>query len=176
MLRLNLSSPLLLLAMVVSPLAQAHVTLATGEAHINSHYKAVLQVPHGCQGSPTTAIRVQIPDGMIDARPQPKPGWEIDLTQGEYDEPHELYGSKVESGVQEIAWQGNTLADEYYDEFVFTGYLSSDLEPGSPLPLPVVQECEDGTTRWIDTPDSDASSQDHSDTPAPVLKLLPIQQ
>ena len=45
--------------------ALAHITLETQEAAAGSTYKAVLRVPHGCEGKATTAVRVQIPEGVI---------------------------------------------------------------------------------------------------------------
>jgi periplasmic copper chaperone A len=54
-----------LLSSAAIPSAQAHVSLANREAAPNSSYKAVLQVPHGCDGEATTAVRVQIPEGVI---------------------------------------------------------------------------------------------------------------
>ncbi|TIM61759.1 MAG: DUF1775 domain-containing protein, partial [Mesorhizobium sp.] len=42
--------------------ALAHITLETQEAAVGSTYKAVLRVPHGCEGKATTAVRVQIPE------------------------------------------------------------------------------------------------------------------
>ncbi len=40
--------------------ASAHITLETQEAAVGSTYKAVLRVPHGCDGKATTGVRVQI--------------------------------------------------------------------------------------------------------------------
>ena len=34
-------------------------------------------MPHGCSGSPTTAIRVRVPAGIIGVKPMPKPGWQL---------------------------------------------------------------------------------------------------
>ena len=45
--------------------ALAHITLEQREAPAGSTYKAVMRVGHGCEGSPTIAVRVQIPDGVI---------------------------------------------------------------------------------------------------------------
>ena len=45
--------------------ALAHITLAQTEAAAGSTYKGVLQVGHGCEGAPTTSVRIQIPDGVI---------------------------------------------------------------------------------------------------------------
>lgn len=156
---------------VAAPAAFAHVTLEQQKAPIGETYKAVLRVPHGCDGSATTAIRVQVPEGIVAARPQPKGGWDLATEKGDYEQAHDLYGSTIKSGVREIDWTGGHLPDAYYDEFVFSGYLSNDLKPGTTLYVPVVQECERDAIHWIDRPD-DGSDID-SDTPAAELELLP---
>ena len=61
-------------AVVVVCSACAHVTLETREAPVGTPYKAVLRVPHGCEGAATVALRVRIPEGMIAVKPMPKPG------------------------------------------------------------------------------------------------------
>jgi uncharacterized protein YcnI len=53
-------------AVALSPLAaSAHVVLDQREAAVGTYYKPVFQIGHGCEGSPTTALRVKIPDGVI---------------------------------------------------------------------------------------------------------------
>jgi uncharacterized protein YcnI len=153
----------------LAPRAFAHVTLEQSQAPVGMSYKAVLQVPHGCDGSATTAIRVRIPEGVIDVKPMPKPGWTINLVKGKYAAAHSLYRARVSEGVTEIDWSGGRLPDEYYDEFVFQSFLASDLQPGQMLYFPVVQECEKGIHRWIEIP---AEGADYPE-PAPGLKLVP---
>ena len=68
--------------LAVSP-AAAHVTLEHREATIGSSYKAVFVVPHGCAGSATVKVRVQIPDGVIAVKPMPKAGWKSGSHQGQ---------------------------------------------------------------------------------------------
>jgi uncharacterized protein YcnI len=149
--------------------ALAHITLETKEAAIGGSYKAVLRVPHGCKGSATVKVRVRIPEGVINAKPQPKPGWTLELVKGAYKKTYATFhGGTVANGVQEIAWTGN-LPDEYYDEFVFKAYLTPDLKAGGTLYFPVVQECEKGVDRWIEIPVKGKTSP----FPAPGLKLLP---
>jgi uncharacterized protein YcnI len=148
--------------------AFAHVTLEQKEAPVGAAYKAVLRVPHGCDGSPTTAIRVRIPEGVIDVKPMPKPGWTLSLLKGKYAKSHSLYRAEVNEGVTEIDWSGGRLPDEYYDEFVFQSFLANDLQPGKTLYFPVVQECEKGVQRWIEIP---AEGSNYSE-PAPGLKLI----
>ncbi|WP_342241408.1 YcnI family copper-binding membrane protein [Inquilinus sp. OTU3971] len=152
--------------------AFAHVTLETQEAPVGGTYKAVLRVPHGCEGSPTVRIRVQIPEGVIAVKPMPKPGWTLETVKGKYAASYDYYGTPTSEGVTEVVWSGGRLPDEFYDEFVFRSYLTAGLKPGAHLYFPVVQDCEAGTDRWIEIP-AEGKDADDYETPAPGLKLLP---
>ncbi|MDB5775285.1 MAG: hypothetical protein JWP38_1418 [Herbaspirillum sp.] len=152
-------------ALSVSIPAAAHVTLDNPHAAVGSYYKAIFNVPHGCMGSATLKIRIRIPDGVIAVKPQPKAGWTIDIVNGAYAKPFALHGAQVASGVREVSWSGR-LPDAYFDQFVFQAYLTPDLPAGTVLYFPVVQECEKGVSRWID-------SKEPSATPAPHLTLSP---
>jgi uncharacterized protein YcnI len=153
--------------------ASAHVTLETAAAPVGAPYKAVLRVPHGCDGAATIALRVRIPEGIIAVKPMPKPGWKIDIVTGKYAKAYNYFhGAKLSEGVSEISFSGGNLPDAFYDEFVFSAFLASDLEPGRTLYVPVVQECEKGINRWIEIPAEGKSPADYPE-PAPALKLLP---
>jgi uncharacterized protein YcnI len=153
--------------------AFAHVTLETQQAPVASTYKAVFRVPHGCEGKPTTKVRVQIPEGVIAVKPQPKPGWTLEKVKGQYAKPYDYYGTPTSEGVKEIVWSGGNLPDDEYDEFVLRAYLAGDLKPDTMLYFPVVQECPDGAVeRWIEIPEAGKSADDY-EKPAPGLKLLP---
>lgn len=150
--------------------APAHVTLDPPEAAVGTTHKAVFRVPHGCAGAATSRLRIRIPEGVIGVKPMPKPGWELEKLHGTYAQPHDLYGTPVSEGVTEVAWSG-ALPDDEYDEFALLAYLSSDLEPGTTLYFPVVQECQDGSTaRWIELPQAGHGAHGHA-TPAPGLDL-----
>ena len=154
--------------------AAAHVTLEGKQAAVGSYYKAVFAVPHGCAGSATTRIRVQIPDGVIGVKPMPKAGWNVQSTTGKYATEYELHGRKLTEGVTEVAWSGGKLPDENYDEFVMLTYLTDTLKPNTTLYFPVVQECEQGVSRWIEIPADGEGGHDHgSKWPAPGVKLTP---
>ena len=157
-------------ALVAGP-AYAHITLEQGEAPVGAPYKAVLRVPHGCDGKATVAIRVQIPEGVIAAKPMPKPGWKLDKIKGKYAKSYDYYGTPTSEGVKEIDWSGGSLADDEYDEFVVRAMLTPDLPVGQMLYFPVVQECEGGAVeRWIQIPAA-GQSEDDLETPAPGVKL-----
>lgn len=152
--------------------ASAHVTLETQQAPAASIYKAVFRVPHGCQGSATVKVRVQIPEGVIAVKPMPKPGWALETVKGKYEKAYDYYGTPTSEGVREIVWSGGRLPDEFYDEFIARVYLTGDLAADTTLYFPVVQECEQGADRWIEIPAQGKTADDY-ETPAPGLKLLP---
>ena len=160
--------------LAMSP-AMAHITLEGKQAAVGSYYKAVFAVPHGCKGSSTIKIRVQIPEGVIGVKPMPKAGWNVDTVTGKYATSYAYHGARIAEGVTEVDWSGGKLADQNYDEFVMQTFLTDTLKPDTTLYFPVVQECEQGVSRWIDIPaEGQGGGNDHgSKTPAPGVKLLP---
>jgi periplasmic copper chaperone A len=173
---LNASRSPLAIALAATALAassaSAHITLQTREAAVGSFYRAVFVVPHGCAGSATTRIRVQIPEGVIDVKPMPKPGWNVGTVKAKYAKPYDFHGAELTEGVKEVEWSGGRLPDDFYDEFVVAMFLTGDLKPDAMLYFPTVQECEQGISRWIDIPVDPAQAHD-SKWPAPGVKLLP---
>lgn len=160
-------------ALVSSP-ASAHVTLEQRESAVGSFQKVVLRVPHGCDGSATVKITVQIPEGVIAIKPMVKPGWTIDIKRGAYAKAYSyLHGAKFTEGPKEITWSGGNVPDAYYDEFVLSGFIAGELPSGGMLYFPVVQECEIGAHRWIEIPSGKANER--LSEPAPGLKLLPAK-
>jgi len=150
--------------------ASAHITLEQEEASANSSYKAVLRVPHGCEGAATTTVRVQIPEGLIVAKPMPKPDWQVELKEGDYAKAYDYFESKVTKGVKEIAWTGGNLPDSFYDEFVFRVRIT-DFPPGTVVYLPTVQECNSAGERWIEIPEAGKSADDY-EFPAPGFTII----
>lgn len=154
---------------VLSTGAYGHATLEVRQAPANSYYKAVIRTPHGCNGSPTIAVRVQIPEGVTGAKPQPKPGWEVEIVAENLAEPAtDAHGNTITTRVTEIHWTGGRLLDEHYDEFVLRVRLPD--RAGETLYFPTVQECEEGADRWIEIPAEGQSAHDF-DYPAPSVTL-----
>src|SRR3954467_11354568 len=166
----KLAPAVVLLAVIAIAPASAHVTLEKRQGAGGSYYKAVFAVPHGCAGSATVKLRVQVPEGVIGIKPMPKPGWTLETVKGKYATEYECHGSKFFEGVREGVWSGGKLADDNFDEFVFSSYLTAGLKPDTTLYFPVVQECEQGVSRWMFSP-SEGAHPHESKTPAPGLKL-----
>ena len=155
-----------------SSAALAHVSLQLTEAPVGSTYRAIFQVPHGCEGNPTNVVRVQIPEGVIAVKPQPKACWMLEKIKGAYAKSYDYYGTPTSEGVKEIVWSGGNLGDDEYDEFVFRAYITDTFKPGQTVAFPVVQECEGGaTTRWIEVPAEGKSADDYQH-PAPTIKIV----
>jgi uncharacterized protein YcnI len=147
----------------------AHITLENREAPAGSTYKAVLRVPHGCEGSPTVAVRVKIPEGVFNVKPMPKPGWTIEAKKGKYAKSYDAGHGGMTEGVLELSWSGGKLPDDNYDEFVFRAALAGDLPAGKPIYFPVVAECEKGVERWIEIP---AAGKKLDDLQFPAAELM----
>ena len=140
----------LFLADVTVPFAVAHVVLEQPRASAGGYYKAVFQVSHGCSGSATNRLTVQVPDGVSGIKPMPKPGWSLSIQGG-----------------TEVTWTGGVLADAHYDEFVMLTRLPA--KPGK-VYFKVLQECEKGRQDWVQVPELDKPARD-TRFPAPVLVI-----
>jgi len=160
----------LTILVATSGAALAHISLETGEAAVESNYKGILRVPHGCNGAATTKIRVQIPEGVVAVKPMPKSDWTVEVVRAKYAKTYTLYGAEISEGVTEIIWTGN-LPDDFYDEFAFRGRLTDQLKVDTVLYFPVIQECGKTTERWIDIPLVN-QTEDDLQFPAPGLKLI----
>lgn len=149
--------------------AQAHVELEQPKAAAGALYKAAFMISHGCKGSPTTRVTVQIPEGVRTARPQPKPGWTLATRTQALAVPYELYGRKVTEEVTAVSWEGGPLANAHYDQFVVLVRLP---DRAGPLYFKVMQECEQGRMDWVDVPAAGTAAR-KPDFPAPMLQIEP---
>jgi len=114
---------------------------------------------------------VQIPDGVIATEPKPVAGWNVETVKGKYEGEVDYRGAKVSEGIKEVAWSGGKLPDKTRQEFVIETYLAGSLKPNTTLYFPVVQECEQGVSRWIEVPPDGPTHSHEGKWPAPGVKL-----
>ncbi|KPH08264.1 DUF1775 domain-containing protein [Rhizobium acidisoli] len=150
--------------------AEAHVTFLNKEATQDSTILATLQLPHGCDGKATTEVRVKLPEGFVFAKPQPKAGWELEVSKGDYQKSYDNHGDKVKSGAVEIRWKNGNLSDDFYDTFVIQGKVSG-VEAGTSLAFPVTQMCGDTVEAW-DQVAKEGGDAHGMKSPAPLLKVV----
>lgn len=143
-------------AMLLPSLAHSHAALEQTQAESGSQYKGVMSISHGCDGSATTKITIDMPDGFRGAKPMPKPGWQVDIVTTPRETPYEWQGKMYYDDVSKITWFGNTLADDHFDEFVFKGLVA--VGNTYKLYFPVHQECVVGAKHWVQTPEQQADA------------------
>ena len=95
---------------------------------------------------------MQIPEGVIGVKPMPKPGWTLETVKGKYAVEYENHGRKISEGSRK--WSGAAASSPTTITMSSSSatYLTAGLKPNTTLYFPVVQECEQGVSRWIDIP------------------------
>ncbi|PZX13678.1 hypothetical protein LX81_03229 [Palleronia aestuarii] len=143
--------------------AFARITLAESQAAAGRTYRAVLRVADSCDDAATTALRVELHEGVYVAKPMPKAGWKLETLTGPYTTPFDNHGNGVNEGMREIVWSGGKLEDAWYDEFTFRAAIEVEIAPGTDLTIPVAQDCGIITQNWTATitGTADDSTGDH---------------
>lgn len=158
-------------SLIAAAPAVAHVTITPAEAPADGYATLQVQVPHGCDGSPTKTIRVQIPESVPSVTPQVHPGWEVTTEDGPKDAV-ELHGETVTRGVKEVVWMAadaGPLPDERLDVFGMSVKLPAG-KAGDPVHFPTLQQCVKGETGWIQIPQA-GESEDDLESPAPAVVM-----
>lgn len=150
--------------------AFGHATLEAGEAAVGSTYKAVLRVPHGCDGKATNEVHVKLPEGFIAAKPMPKAGWALEIIRGKFQKTYDYHGTPTADGPLEIRWSGGALPDDQYDEFVVRGTFAGGKE-GDVMHFVATQICGDAKVAWDEIAASDQNPHDLKH-PAPSVTLV----
>ena len=136
----------------------AHIALSQPSFEAGQNYAAFFKVEQGCDGSPTIALNVEIPDGVIVLDTPPKPGWTVNA-------------KRDQGQVTGVTWRGK-LAAKDADQFGL--FVKLPAKPGT-LYFPVLQQCEKSEIRWSDIPAAGQAPRDVLH-PAPVLQLIAAAQ
>ncbi|WP_342107103.1 DUF1775 domain-containing protein [Methylobacterium sp. SI9] len=160
---------------LVASSAQAHAVLERKQASPGSTYRGVVQIMHGCDGKPTTQVRVSIPEGLIGAKPMPKAGWTLAMTRGAYARTYATHHGTASEGVTSITWSGGSLPDDEVDEFTFLAQVADTFEPGATVYVPVQQDCTEGSHSWSDIPKPGQDAHDLK-AAAPAFRIVQVAQ
>ncbi len=151
--------------------AGAHVFIQEPEVPTDGFGYLDFIVPHGCDGSSTTQVTVQIPENVPSVTPEVQPGWTLETKTGPKEEV-ELFGETVTEGISEVTWtaeNGQELPDEQARRFWLEAKLPAG-EPGESVYFPTIQTCEKGETRWIEVP-AEGETEENLESPAPAVVL-----
>jgi periplasmic copper chaperone A len=157
------------LTLALAGTAGAHITANPPEGPSDGYATISFQVPHGCEESPTTQVRIQIPPSVPSATPSVHPLWDVATKEGKKDKV-ELHGETVTRGVSEVIYTAKQpLPPDRLDSFAVSLKLPAG-EEGDSVYFPTVQRCEQGQTRWIQIP-AEGESAEELEEPAPAVVL-----
>jgi uncharacterized protein YcnI len=150
--------------------ASAHVTIEASTTAAGAFAVLTVSVPHGCDGSATTKVEIQIPAGIDEVTPTRNPFWTDAKNTEQLDPPvTDEDGNEITERVASVAYTARTpLPDGYRDAFELSLQLPDD--EGATLVFPIVQTCEQGEAAWIEVP-AEGQSEDDLELPAPAITL-----
>lgn len=147
----------LALVLLTASVASAHPSFNPNQLPAGEAVDAVLVVPHGCDpeggmpedggASPTVVLDLQLAPEVTAFETHEIEGWEV---------------KREQDVVSWTATDGGTT-----DPIQLPVTLTVDGPVGEPIYLSAFQECEEGSFRWIGTPDDEAEY--------PAVKLTPTE-
>jgi uncharacterized protein YcnI len=162
------------LSLLTAAPALAHVSISPSEAEAGAYAVLTVSVPHGCDGSPTTTVAIQVPEPILAVTPTRNPLWRVEKVMEKLQEPvTDSHGTKVTERVGQVVYSARTpLPEGYRDAFQLS--LRMPETAGETLVFPVVQSCKRGETAWIET--AEAGGDAHElEAPAPTVTLVEAQ-
>jgi uncharacterized protein YcnI len=141
-----------LLALSAPLAASAHVEVDPTSAAAGSYSLLTFSVGHGCDGSPTTGITIDIPESIASVTPTVNPGWDVTpLSNGQ------------------VSYTALTpLVDGLRTTFELSLQIPADAAVGDTLAFPVLQSCEVGETDWAEAV---VAGEDEPAHPAPTVTV-----
>lgn len=152
--------------LVVALPASAHVSVPDGAA-VPSGSSSVIhfRVPHGCDGAATDTVEIQLPEGVVSAKPEYVPGWTVEV-EVVPSEPYDEFGTTKTERVGVVRWSGGDLPDyAWYDFGVRATFLQ---DPGTVVAFPVVQKCGEAEVAWIEPV---VEGQPEPEHPTPTITI-----
>ncbi|WP_052105628.1 YcnI family copper-binding membrane protein [Cellulomonas bogoriensis] len=155
---------------LVPTAASAHVTVSPDRTVAGGYSLLTFGIPHGCSGSATTQVSIQIPDEIVRVTPSVSSRWDVEKVMEPLDPPvDDGHGGQRTERVSEVVYTAvDPLPDGYRDAVSIQVQLP-DL-PGETLYFPAVQVCEEGESPWIQLPEEGQTSRD-LELPAPGFVL-----
>ena len=153
--------------LVAAP-ASAHVTVTPTETAAGAYTVLTFSVGHGCEGSPTEKITIQVPEGVNTVTPTRQPFYDVKVTTEKLAEPvKDAHGNELTERDATIVYTAKTpLPDGQRDAFEVSLQLP---EKEGTLAFPTVQTCEKGETAWIEKTPEGATEE--PENPAPAFEV-----
>jgi uncharacterized protein YcnI len=138
----------------LAALAHVHVTPDTTAADATT--TLTFSFSHGCEDSPTTALVIDIPQGVTNVVPAASASWDIQRT---------LAGNGTVTQVTYTAVR--PIESGLKGEVAMDVRFAPDLA-GTSVPFPVTQQCVSGSTAWTQ---GAGAGEEEPESPAPVVQV-----
>ena len=142
------------LLVLAAPLAaSAHVTVTPSGTAAGSYTVLTFAFSHGCDGSPTTALAIDIPESIESVSPTLNPNWTIE---------------KVADGdrTAQVVYTAITPVEDGYRDTIELSLQLPEDAAGETLAFPVLQTCAEGETNWNELAEEGA---EEPESPAPTI-------
>lgn len=139
-----------LIALAPALAANAHVSASASSTAAGSSSVVTFSVPHGCDGSPTLALDIEIPETIISVTPTVNPNWTITKNMVPLDTAQQdAHGGDITERVGSVTYTavGDGLPEGYRDTVALSLQLP-DGEAGDVVVFPTLQRCAEGTAEW----------------------------
>lgn len=146
------------LVLAVPAAASAHVGVSPDRIPAGESTLLTFSFSHGCDDSPTTALRITMPEGIGGVWPSFDRDWSVEI-------------EKTSDGVSAVTF---TAAQPVPDELrgtVSMAVIAND-QAAAQLAFPVEQRCVAGVNEWTQIP-ADGEDPHSLVAPAPVVALAP---
>jgi uncharacterized protein YcnI len=159
----------------LAAVAGATILLAPSAAlaHVSFHPNAIpqgafvttdIRVPNEESNANVTAIRVKLPEGVLDAQGAPPAGWSFSSKTKKLVKPIKTDDGTVTSEITEVDFTGGKIKPGDFGNFPVALGLPDAAKQGQVIGFPTIQTYSNGdVVRWIGTPTDDK--------PAPTIDV-----
>jgi uncharacterized protein YcnI len=160
------------LAVALAAPAAAHVSIEEDEVAAGSSAIVTFAFSHGCEGSPTTQLRIQMPETIPTVAPTINANWDVEKVTETLDTPIEgAHGEQITERVSEVVYTARTpVEDGFRDTFELSLTVPEDAA-GETIYFPTIQTCESGETAWIEIP-AEGQDAEELESPAPGVEVV----
>lgn len=134
----------------VASAASAHIDPDPTEVNAGTEATVGFTVEHGCEGSPTVKLEMQVPETITTF------------------EGVDVAGFTASTDGQVVTWSGGTLGPDTEQTFELT--FTAPAQDGE-ASFPIIQTCEEGSIDWIE---EEVEGQPEPEHPAPVVAIVGV--
>lgn len=137
--------------------AQAHVGVTPDAVEPEGSAVLTFSFTHGCENSPTTALRITMPEGLTSVSPTVDAMWDVTV-------------ERADNGlVSAVTYTATTpIAHDLRGAASMAVRLGEDAP--DTLAFPVEQQCETGVNEWVEIAEDGQDPHD-LEAPAPVVSV-----